>query len=45
MSKRYIDKKTNKHIPQHDLEVFAGNLFGASINQLTFKSSSARDDL
>ena len=45
MSKRYIDKKTRKHIPLHDLDVFSGNLGAASINQLNFLSSSARDDL
>ena len=32
MSKRFIDKKTKRHIAQHELDVFAGNLFGASIN-------------
>ena len=32
MSKRFIDKETGHFIPQHDLDVFAGNLFSASIN-------------
>ena len=32
MAKRYYDNKTQKYTPEHTVDVFAGNIFGASIN-------------
>jgi len=32
MSKRYYDNKTKKYIPEHTVDIFAGNIYGASIN-------------
>ena len=45
MAKRFIDKKTKKHKKQQTEDIFQGNIFGASINQLKFMSTSRRDDL
>lgn len=41
----YIDKLTGQHLDQVDVDVFEGNMVFSSLNQLSFKSTSRRDDL
>lgn len=42
---RYIDKKKNEHIKKYEVDLFQGNLMFGSAYQLSFASTSRRDDL
>lgn len=42
---RWVDKKTGKHIEETTLSKFKGNIMFSSAHQLSFKSTSRRDDL
>ena len=41
----FFDKKTNNYIPCTILKSFRGNIQFSSYHQMTFKSTSPRDDL
>lgn len=41
----FLIKGTQKHIKKHSVDVYRGNFYFSSINQLKFHSTSRRDDL